>query len=86
MTPSQAQGPGRPHAVTSGEHEAGAPAIRVDGPATPEEVAAVVAVLAAAGGGADEPEQTTSTWASHAVALRRAVPHGPGAWRTSYRR
>jgi hypothetical protein len=68
------------------DEQAGAPAIRVHGPATPEEVAAVVAVLAAAGGGDPEPEQPPSRWASHAAALRRPLDHGPGAWRSSYRR
>ena len=68
------------------EPQHAAPAIRISGPATPEDVAAVVAVLAVAGGGADDPPRRVSTWASHDVAMRRPVPHGSGAWRTTYRR
>ncbi len=62
------------------------PAIGISGPATPEDVAAVVAVLAAAGGGdGDPPPRRVSTWASHAVAMRRPLSPGAGAWRTTYR-
>ncbi len=69
------------------DHTDPQPAIRITGPATPEEVAAVVAVLAAAGGGDEvEPERPTSTWASRPAALRVPLQHGPGAWRSSYRR
>ncbi len=60
-----------------------AAAIRVTGPATAEDVAAVVAVLAAAGGGDPEPAARRSPWASHTAALRRPVDHGPGGWRRS---
>ncbi len=63
------------------------PVVRVLGPATPEDVAAVVAVLAAAGGADDRPPSgRTSTWAAHDVAMRRPVGHGPGAWQATYRR
>jgi len=62
------------------------PAIRVTGSATPEDVAAIVAVLAAAGGGGEEdPPREVSTWSSHEAAARRPLPHGRGAWRTTYR-
>ncbi|HYN67672.1 MAG TPA: acyl-CoA carboxylase epsilon subunit [Ornithinibacter sp.] len=63
-----------------------APAIVVRGDATPEQLAALVAVLSAASGG-DDPasEHSTSTWAAHSAAMRHAVDHGPGAWRTSLR-
>jgi hypothetical protein len=84
MTASQAQGSGGPHGVTA-DGPAGSPAIRVRGPATPEDVAALIAVLAAAGGAEPAPERPTSTWASHAAALRRPIAHGPGAWRSSFR-
>lgn len=67
------------------QEQAGTPAVRITGPATPEDVAAVVAVLAAAGGGEDDPPRRVSTWASHPAAMRRPVPHGAGAWRTTYR-
>ena len=61
-------------------------AIVVTGRATPEDVAAVVAVLAAAGGGGGEdPPRRVSTWASHEATARRPLPHGRGAWRTTYR-
>ncbi len=64
-----------------------APAIRVHGPASAEDVAAIVAVLAAAGGGGDpEPAPETSTWADHRAAHRRPVGHGPGAWQSTFRR
>jgi hypothetical protein len=63
-----------------------APAIRVLGHATPEEVAAIVAVLtAAAADEQPEPARAGSRWASPAGALRTPVPHGPGAWRTPLR-
>ena len=66
--------------------ESPTPAIRVTGSATPEDVAAVVAVLAAAGGGGGEdPPRRVSTWASHEATARRPLPHGRGAWRTTYR-
>ncbi len=66
--------------------EAPAPAIRIHGPATPQDVAAIVAVLAAAGGGGDpEPAPRTSTWADHRAAHRRPVGHGPGAWQSTFR-
>ena len=62
-------------------------AILVHGDASPEEVAALVAVLAAASGGGPtaSDEDTAATWSAHSAALRRPVPHGPGAWRTSLR-
>ncbi len=62
------------------------PAIRVLGPATAEEVAAVVGVLLASGG-ADEraPERPVSQWASRAAAVHAPVQHGPGAWRATLR-
>ena len=75
-----------------GEPEGSAPAIRVRGPATAEDVAAIVAVLAAASGeggsgdvGGGGGGGTASTWAAHTAALRRPVGHGPAAWRTSLR-
>ena len=68
----------------TGEDEA--PAIRITGPATPEDVAAIIAVLAAAAAGDDDSDTSrTSTWAAHAAAMRRPVGHGPAAWRTSLR-
>ncbi len=63
------------------------PAIRILGPATAEDVAAVVAVLAAAGGGGEDigPDRPVSLWASRAAAVRAPVQHGPGAWRATLR-
>ena len=69
----------------TGKDEA-APVIRITGPATPEDVAAVIAVLAAAGAGSGgSAVGETSTWAAHSAAMRRPVGHGPAAWRTSLR-
>ena len=62
------------------------PALTITGPATPEDVAAVVAVLAATGAGGDPQPTRATTWASHLAAVRHPVGHGPGAWRTTYRR
>jgi hypothetical protein len=73
--------PGGPVAAPPG------PTLRVLGPATPEDVAAVVAVLAAAAGDSGSaPPERPSTWAAHDVAMRGPLPHGPGAWHTTYRR
>ncbi len=70
----------------TGEEQVAPAAIRVTGPATPEDVAAVVAVLAAASGGSEQADtDEASPWASHAAAMRRAVGHGRGAWRASTR-
>jgi hypothetical protein len=61
-----------------------APALRIVTPdTTPEEVAAIVAVLASLGGGTPAPKPRRSEWANPARALRRPLPHGPGAWRAS---
>ncbi|MBM6402924.1 acyl-CoA carboxylase subunit epsilon [Phycicoccus sp. CSK15P-2] len=62
------------------------PAIRVEGGATAEEVAAVVAVLAATGGAPDAPDRPSSSWASHRALLRHGLAPGPGAWQWTYRR
>jgi Acyl-CoA carboxylase epsilon subunit len=61
--------------------------IRVDGPATAEDVAAIVAVLAALAGadGAHRSADRASGWAAPRAAMRRPVGHGPAAWRTSLR-
>ena len=55
----------------------------VNADATPEEVAAVVAVLSALGGGQPEPTQPRSQWAAPHRGVRRTLPHGRGAWRSS---
>ena len=55
----------------------------VKGDATPEEVAALVAVIASMSG-AEAPEpKPRSSWADPARRMRTALPHGPGAWRSS---
>jgi len=60
------------------------PLLRVVSPdATPEEVAALVAVLSALGGAEPEAPRPRSQWASPHRAVRRTLPHGPGAWRAS---
>jgi hypothetical protein len=68
--------------MTHPEHQ---PALTISGAPSPEDVAAVVALLAATGGGGPTEPREASTWASHAAALRQPVPHGPGAWRATYR-
>ena len=55
----------------------------VRGNPTPEELAALVAVLASRGGAAPEPEPVRSAWGRPGAAIRRPLPHGPGAWRES---
>ncbi|GAB2981602.1 acyl-CoA carboxylase subunit epsilon [Saccharothrix stipae] len=64
----------------------GAPHLRVvRGNPDDVELAAVTAVvvgLAAAGGPTgDEPRR--SAWSDKSRQVRRPIPHGPGAWRTS---
>jgi hypothetical protein len=61
------------------------PVLRVvKGEATPEEVAALVAVIAALGSRpAEEKPKPRSTWADPARRIRNALPHCPGAWRSS---
>jgi hypothetical protein len=61
----------------------------VRGDPTPEEVAALVTVLtararAAAAGGRPRPRPRRSDWADPSRRLRRTLPHGPGAWRSTY--
>ncbi|MCW2850469.1 MAG: hypothetical protein JWM84_133 [Nocardioides sp.] len=60
------------------------PLLRVVGSdATPEEIAALVAVLSSLGGDAPPAPRRTPEWSSHHRTLRRTLPHGPGAWRSS---
>lgn len=55
----------------------------VKGDATPEELAALVAVLGSVSAPAAPAKRTPSAWSDPARAVRRALPHGPGAWRAS---
>jgi len=55
----------------------------VRGDATPEEVAALVAVLAAAQAAPAVPAPPVPEWRAHHRKVRRALPHGPGGWRSS---
>ncbi|MDN3357062.1 acyl-CoA carboxylase subunit epsilon [Actinomadura sp. DC4] len=57
----------------------------VHGDPTPEEIAALVAVLTARAhaAAAPEPGRRRSAWSDTARRLRKPLPHGPGAWRTS---
>ncbi|MEV0404820.1 acyl-CoA carboxylase subunit epsilon [Actinoallomurus sp. NPDC050550] len=59
----------------------------VRGDASPEEIAALVAVLTARARAAEAagatPPPRRSAWADRSRQLRRPLPHGPGAWRTS---
>lgn len=62
-----------------------APVLRIVTPdTTPEEVAALVAVLAGIGGSGGRPgRRPTPEWSAHHRKVRRALPHGPGGWRSS---
>jgi len=56
----------------------------VRGNPTPEELAALIAVVSARGAAAEPAEPAPpSPWRSRGPGLRRPLPHGPGAWRTS---
>ncbi|GAB2872908.1 hypothetical protein GCM10027176_88050 [Actinoallomurus bryophytorum] len=57
----------------------------VRGDPTPEEIAALVAVLTARARAATgpAPRPRRSAWSDPSRRLRRPLPHGPGAWRTS---
>jgi hypothetical protein len=57
----------------------------VRGDPTAEEIAALVAVLTARARatGSASPERRRSAWADPSRRLRRPLPHGPGAWRSS---
>ena len=55
----------------------------VNGDATSEEIAALVAVFSSLGGPADPPARRTPEWSAHHRKVRRALPHGPGGWRSS---
>lgn len=49
-----------------------------------ELVALTAVVLGLASATEPEPaKQERSAWADHEAALRRTLPHGPGAWRAS---
>lgn len=71
-------------ATAAPDPEAQRPVLRVvRGDATPEEVAAIVAVLAATGGAPSPAPRRVPEWAAHHRQVRRALPHGPGGWRSS---
>jgi len=55
----------------------------VRGTPTDEELAALVVVLAAAAAPPDAPQPPRSAWNDPAARLRRPLPVGPAAWRTS---
>lgn len=59
----------------------------VHGDLTPEELAALVAVLTAraraAAARAERPKPRRSAWSDPSRRVRRPLPHGPGAWRSS---
>ena len=58
----------------------------IHGDPTPEELAALVAVLTARAGaaaGPARPKPRRSAWSAPSRRLRRPLPHGPGAWRSS---
>ncbi len=61
------------------------PVLRVvRGDPTPEELAALLAVVGARGSAAaPPPPPPRSLWSARGRSLRRPLPHGPGAWRSS---
>jgi hypothetical protein len=61
-----------------------APFLRViKGDATPEEVAALIAVLASLQTPAPPRRRRAPEWNAPHRMVRRALPHGPGGWRSS---
>ena len=71
--------------MTAAGTEPERPLLRVvNADATPEEVAAIVAVLAALGAGGDAaPARPAPEWNAPHRLVRRTLPSGPGAWRSS---
>jgi hypothetical protein len=55
----------------------------VRGTPTDAELAALTVVLLAAAPPADAPAPEPSAWNDRAAGMRRPLPVGPGAWRTS---
>ncbi|MFF3440418.1 acyl-CoA carboxylase subunit epsilon [Streptosporangium sp. NPDC002721] len=58
----------------------------IKGDATPEEIAAVVIALstrAAPASPAPKAPQTSKSWSNHSHRMRKALPTGQGAWRSS---
>jgi len=54
------------------------------GEPTAEELAAIVVALTSRSSG-EQPAPTRSRWADRSAAVRRPLPHGPGAWQASAR-
>jgi hypothetical protein len=70
----------------TGDEEPKRPLLRVvrGEPDDAELVALTTVVLGLASAGVPEPApQQPSAWADRSAALRRPLPHGPGAWRAS---
>nr|WP_309112517.1 acyl-CoA carboxylase subunit epsilon [Saccharothrix sp.] len=67
------------------ESQVAVPHLRVvRGTPTDEELAALAAVVATLGSGpVEEPTTRRSAWSDPTRMVRRPLPHGPGAWRTS---
>jgi hypothetical protein len=65
--------------------EQGRPLLRVvrGEPDDAELVALTAVVLGMASAPRPAVEPQRSAWADHATAMRRTLPHGPGAWRAS---
>ncbi|WP_329090341.1 MULTISPECIES: acyl-CoA carboxylase subunit epsilon [unclassified Streptosporangium] len=58
----------------------------IKGDATPEEIAAVVIALstrAAPASPASKAPQTSKSWSNHSHRMRKVLPVGQGAWRSS---
>jgi Acyl-CoA carboxylase epsilon subunit len=54
----------------------------VKGDLSPEEIAALVVVLTRRPAAPDQVPRTPA-WSDRSRAVRRPLPHGPGAWRSS---
>jgi hypothetical protein len=66
------------------QEQTGRPHLRlVRGEASAEEIAALVAVLAAGTAATPPPRRPISRWADPALAVRRGIEPGPGAWHRS---
>ena len=73
-----------PPSVEAAEPVQTAPLLRVlRGDPSPEELGALVAVVASLGDPAAPLPRRTPVWNAPGRLHRRALPHGPGAWRSS---
>ncbi|WP_214408763.1 acyl-CoA carboxylase subunit epsilon [Sphaerisporangium fuscum] len=57
----------------------------IHGEATPEEVAALVIAVASRASAPSQTPRTRGAWRNPEHLMRKALPKGPGAWRSSSR-